>query len=153
MFGVPQERQSIVFAGQLALLLSAAFAGAPFYVNIAEQPARLALDDKNLLKEWRPSYARGFPMQSSLAAVSGVLGFVAAWLTKDWRWIVGAALILANWPYTLIGMLPTNNKLKSISDHDAGPASRGMIERWGRLHAVRTSLGIAATLAYLWALN
>jgi hypothetical protein len=27
-----------------------------------------------------------------------------------------------------------------------------MIETWGRLHTVRTSLGIAATLAYLWAL-
>jgi hypothetical protein len=25
--------------------------------------------------------------------------------------------------------------------------------KWGGLHAVRTALGIAATLAYLWALN
>jgi len=139
--------------GQLALLLSAAFAGAAFYINAAEQPARLGLDDENLLKEWKPSYARGFAMQSSLAVVSGVLGLIEAWLTKDWRWIAGAVLILANWPYTVFGIMPTNNKLKAISESDAGPTSRTLIETWGRLHAVRTSLGIAATFAYLWALN
>jgi hypothetical protein len=142
-----------MLAGQLALMLAAAFAGAAFYINVAEQPARLGLDDKSLLKEWKPSYAGGLAMQSSLAAVSGVLGLVAAWMTKDWRWVIGAALIIANWPYTLLGMAPTNNKLKGISENDAGPISRTIIEAWGRLHAVRTSLGIAATFAYLWALN
>jgi len=142
----------MMLAGQIALVLAAAFLGAAFYINVAEQPARLGLDDKSLLKEWKPSYARGFAMQGSLAVVSGVMGLLEAWLTNDWRWIFGAALILASWPYTLIGM-PTNNKLKGKSENDAGATSRRMIETWGRLHAARTALGIAATLAYLWALN
>ncbi|WP_284179079.1 DUF1772 domain-containing protein [Rhabdaerophilum sp. SD176] len=142
-----------MIAGQIALVLAAAFAGAAFYINVAEQPARLGLDDKSLLMEWKPSYAGGFAMQGTLAVMSAIMGFAAAWLTKDWRWLIGAALILANWPYTLFGMMPTNNKLKAIAENDAGPVARKMIESWGRLHAIRTALGISATLAYLWALN
>ena len=141
------------FFGQLAFLSAAAFAGAALYINIAEQPARLALDDKSLLAQWNPSYARGKFMQAALAMVSGVLGLIVAWQTADWRWIVGALLILANWPFTLLGIARTNKKLNAIAANDAGPTSRALVEKWGRLHAVRTVLGIAATLAYLWAVS
>jgi len=137
--------------GQLALVVAAAFAGAAFYVNFAEHPARLMLDDAGLLKEWKPSYDAGYTMQATLAAASAALGLLAAWSGEDWRWIVGAVLIFANWPYTLIAIMPTNNRLKAIAETDAGPASRALLVSWGQLHAVRTALGIVATLAYLWA--
>ena len=142
-----------MLTGHLALALAAAFAGAAFYINFAEHPARMGLDDRSLLKQWKPSYDAGYTMQASLAVASGALGLLTAWMSKDWRWIAGAILILANWPYTLLGIMPTNHKLKAIADNDAGPASRAMLETWARLHAVRTVLGVAATVAYLWALS
>ena len=58
-------------------------------------------------------------------------------------------MIVANWPYTMLIIMPTNNKLNATPQAEAGPQSRAMIEKWGSLHAVRTVLGTLATLAFL----
>jgi hypothetical protein len=141
-----------MLVAELALVFAAIFAGAAFYVGFAEHPARMTLDDEAALAQWKPSYESGTLMQGSLAVVSGVLGLIAALILADWLWLLGALLMLANWPYTLVVIMPVNNQLKEMTGAEAGIESRVLLERWGRLHRVRTGLGIAATLAYLWAI-
>ena len=138
---------------ELALATAAVFTGAAVYINLAEQPARLSLDNKALLAEWKQSYARGFAMQASLALASALFGLLAFWPTHDWRWMGGALLIFANWPYTLLVILPVNKRLEATRPESADAATRALVETWGKLHAGRSALGLAATLVYAWALD
>ena len=137
--------------GILALTVAALFAGAAFYVSFAEHPARSGLDDRAQLQQWKPAYERGAQMQASLAVIGFLLGVGAWWQTRDELWIAGAVVLVANWPYTMLMIMPVNRELKAISLDDAGEESSVLLQRWGRLHARRTMLGIIATLLLLWA--
>ncbi len=139
--------------GNLALVSAALFTGAAFYVNFAEQPARLELDDRSLLLQWKPAYKRGYVMQATLAVLGFVLGASAWWLSGILAFLVGAVLMLANWPWTLLAITPTNRVLMETDPASAGGASRALLVNWNRLHAVRTGLGALATLSFLWALE
>ena len=138
-----------MLTGQLALMTAAIFAGAALYVSVAEQPARLRLDDRPLLQEWIPSYKRGFAMQAPLAAIGFLLGLLAWWQTANWLWLLGAVVLVANWPYTLIGIAPVNRRLMATNPDEANAASTALIAQWGALHGIRTALGLSATVIFL----
>jgi hypothetical protein len=147
----PRTGDVVMLAGQLALIVAALFAGAAVYVSVAEQPARLSLDDRALLTQWKPAYKRGTAMQAPLAIIGFLLGLAAWWQTGHLAWLLGAAILIANWPYTLLGIMPTNKILLATEPASAGPGSRALIEKWAALHAGRTALGFVATLIFLWA--
>lgn len=142
-----------MLAAHLATVVCAVFAGAAVYVNVAEQPARLALTDGPMLAQWQASYPRAASMQASLAIVGGILCVVSFAALGNWRWLLAAVLILANWPYTLLCIKPTNDALKRMQASTAATDARRAVETWGKLHAGRSGLGAAAALACIWALN
>ncbi|MCA1407915.1 DUF1772 domain-containing protein [Ensifer sp. IC3342] len=135
--------------GLLALITASMFFGAAIYINVAEQPARLGLDDRSALAEWRPAYQRGFEMQASLAIISGLLGAAAWWQANNALWGLGAAVIILNWPYTLLFVIPINRRLEATRPEEAGDETRALLTRWGKLHAGRSALGAVAAAIYL----
>jgi hypothetical protein len=135
--------------GLLSLIVAAIFFGAAFYVNVVEHPARLSLDDKAALAEWKPAYKRGTAMQAPLAILGFVLGLIAWWLTAHAGFLIGAIAMIAPWPWTLLVIKPINEHLVATDPHRAGPSSRELLIRWGRLHAVRTVLSAIGVIAFL----
>src|ERR1700730_463314 len=137
----------------LALTVAALFAGAALYVSFAEQPARLGLDDRALLAEWKLAYKRGFAMQASLAIVGFLLCAVAWWQTRRYMFLLGAILLVANWPWTIFAMMPTNRTLMATEIHETSPQIRALLVKWNRLHTVPITLGFLAILAFLVGLS
>jgi hypothetical protein len=91
-------------------------------------------------------------MQASLAVIGFLLGLLAWLATGRVTFAIGALLIIANWPWTLLGMLPTNKALMATEVGNAGAETRALLLQWNRLHAVRTVLGGLAVEAFLIAL-
>ena len=142
-------RVDMIFA-VAALVLSALFAGAAFYINFAEHPARMVLPINAARDQWEPAYHRGFIMQAALAILGGIAGFAAWYVLRSPWWIAGAILMLANWPFTLAVIMPVNKQLEGKPADET--LVKSLLDRWNKLHAGRTLLGTAAMICYSIAL-
>ena len=115
--------------GLLALVGAAIFAGVALYVNVVAQPARLSLDDRALLIEWKPSYRRGAAMQAPLALVGCLLGLIAWWHTPHPGFLIGAVAIIAPVPWTLVVIKPVNDTFAPHWAHSQPPLFCGHVYR------------------------
>lgn len=140
-----------MISGQLALAFSAALSGAALYVNGVEQPARLALDDAAMLKEWGPSDQRGVALLAGLSLLTAIFGLTAYSAAGDVRWAVGALIAILTWPYAFYVMAPVNNQIIALAPRDIG-AARALVRQWGLLEYGQTAIGLVATAVFIWAL-
>jgi hypothetical protein len=137
----------------IATLCTSLFAGAALYINVAEHPARMALETRMAAKQWSPSYQRATWMQAPLA-VLGFLAGGAAWLGgANVGWLVAAVFIGAVVPFTFIGIMPTNRMLLAPQRDLGSSQTRALLEKWARLHAVRSGLGLLAAALCTWLLG
>jgi Domain of unknown function (DUF1772) len=133
----------------LATFCAAIFAGAALYINLVEHPARLSLDTPAAVAQWTPSYQRAILMQAPLAVVAS-LAALGAWLLGGGvAWLAAGIVIGSVVPFTLFGIMPTNHKLLVPARDRASPETRKLLQKWGRLHGVRSVLSLLATVLML----
>jgi hypothetical protein len=136
-----------------ATLAAGLFSGASIYINLVEHPARTQCGTALALAQFAPSYKRATVMQASLAA-AGFLLAVGAWiLGAGVHWLAGGILLGLIIPFTLIVILPTNRRLLGSALATDSPEAERSLDRWGKLHAVRSVLSFSAFLVFLFALS
>ena len=77
------------------------------------------LDPRAALQEWQPAYKRGAAMQATLALVGFVLAATAAFLGAGTLVALGAAFIIAPWPWTFLAIMPLNKRLLAMTVDEA----------------------------------
>ena len=133
----------------IATLSTTLFSGAAIYINFVEHPARMGCDTKTAATVWAPSYRRATVMQASLAILGFLSGLVSWFLGGGIMWLVGALFIGSVVPFTFIAIMPTNHLLLTPGRDLASSETRTLLEKWGRLHAVRSALSFVAALVYI----
>jgi hypothetical protein len=136
----------------VAVLSCTLFTGAAVYINLVEHPARMGCGTELAITEWAPSYKRATRMQVPLAVVSTVAGVVSWFMTGELWWLIGALLIFAVIPFTLIVIMPTNKLLLDPGVEKTSLTTRALLEKWGRLHGVRSLLSLVASSIFLLAI-
>ena len=130
-----------------AVGLAGMFAGGATYVSIAEHPARLRLPVREAVAEFGPSYKRAAFWQGGLAAASLATG-LGAWAdTAVVGWLVGSTCVAGLLALTVGALLRPSYALIAAKGSDDELAA--LLRRWGRLHALRAILGVAALAAFL----
>lgn len=133
----------------IATLCASLFAAAAIYINLVEHPARLECGTAAAVKQWRPSYRRATVVQASLAIV-GLLAALGAWVQGRGAPVLVAGLLLgAVVPFTLIVIFPTNKQLLDSTLDDASSRAATLLDKWNRLHAVRSGAALVALVILL----
>ena len=133
----------------IAVLSSTLFTGAAIYINLVEHPARMGCGTELAITEWAPSYKRATGMQVPLAVASTLAGGGSWFMTGDLLWLLGVLLIFAVIPFTLIVIMPTNNMLLASGVDKTSPTTRALLEKWGKLHGMRSILSFVASSIFL----
>jgi len=134
----------------ISVLACALFTGAAVYINLVEHPARMQCGVEIAATQFAPSYRRATVMQATCAAL-GLLASFAAWLAgASFWWLIAGVLLGSVIPFTLIAILPTNKRLLSPTLDRQSVEAEQLLERWGRLHAVRSILSGIALLLFLY---
>ena len=153
LFEFSVGRAAVVPAFQFVAVLAALlFTGAAIYINLVEHPARMSFGPHTAATVFGPSYRRAAVMQSGLALVATAAS-VGVWLSGGaFVWLVGAVLIFMVIPVTLLVIAPTNKRLLDPTLDRESTSARKLLRTWGWLHAVRSVLGLLASLMFLSAL-
>ncbi|RNA36977.1 hypothetical protein BpHYR1_054121 [Brachionus plicatilis] len=138
---------SLIFASKFISKISTAiFTGGAVYCSLVEHPARLKIDKRAAVSQFRPSLKRAILIQSLTSSIAFIGSSVAYYLENDKKWLYSAILIMSVIPYTLLCIMPINRKLTDPNLDPDSNETKHLLEKWGLLHSVRSIFGLVSLI-------
>jgi hypothetical protein len=134
----------------IATLTAAFFAGGGLFVSVVLYPA-IMTDMSSAVVQFGRMYRHAAPWQGSNAIVCLLSAVTLSAMTGDWWWAIGGILVGASVPFTLLVMMPVNNRLLDEKAPPIPDKAVALLKHWGRLHWARnilSTLGLAVILAH-----
>lgn len=156
-----QSLPPVRIASNVALLSSSwFFMGNLSHVLFGQVPMiqadHVKLDNEQKAQAWQYFYDRAKAPFAGASVLSTLAFSYIAYKVPHLRRlaILGALTSVSIGPYTLIQMMPVNNKLTSIANKDADckhiqAYTDKLIEAWRKMHSVRMLLGAVSLLTAL----
>ncbi|KAI8144041.1 hypothetical protein BJV82DRAFT_608126 [Fennellomyces sp. T-0311] len=126
------------------------FAGLGLTLNLVTVPALRA--GGYPVQSWAVTYNNGSKIGISTILLSSAAHFYTYYLTKNKRVLYCGILSLISFPYTIIFMRPTNDRLHQLNatpGHDKKEVTQ-LVEKWNNLQWFRTTVGTAALVLTLF---
>lgn len=136
----------------VATLAAGLWAGAAAYISLVEHPATLQVGVQFATDYFPRMAKRAAPIMMVLAVIGAVAGILAWANSGSLLWLIGGAILAAKLPLTAIFIVPTNRKLLGVNAVKSSAEAAALFARWGRLHALRTVLGLVPFFLFVWAL-
>jgi anthrone oxygenase-like protein len=132
----------------IAILSAAFFAGGGLFVSIVIYHA-IMMDMASAVAHFGRIYNKAAPWQGSNAIICLAAAVIVSALSGDWWWAIGGLLVGASIPFTLLVMMPVNNRLLDEKAPPAPDEAVALLKRWGTLHWVRNVLSTLGLVVML----
>lgn len=120
------------------------YAGNELYCTLVEQPARLDCGTNAGISHWRKMYSKAAALTTSLSVVSFSSAFGAYYYLNDNNWLAAGLIMLSILPYSYFAQSTTNYALEDPSLEKESVAAKNLLERWGRIQALKALMGFVA---------
>ena len=89
-------------------------------------------------------FKRAAPFQGGLSLLSASSSLLVYYFNKEARYLYSGLILSSILPFTFAFIQPTNKILLNASNDRGSEKTMFLLKKWGKLHAVRSVLGIIA---------
>ncbi|KAK7743325.1 hypothetical protein SLS62_010648 [Diatrype stigma] len=149
-------------AAASGIVASALVNGAGYSISLFSIPAIVqgAPTTDVLVRQWQLVFEKGKALFPVFAAGTALNYLYVAYRSRsrdlEWRgFAAGGVLQVAIVPFTLLFIAGVNSRLLAVADPKtkkemSKEVAKALVGQWGRLNAVRSSIGLLGTAAAVW---